>query len=141
MRWSLGRWPRPLLAVAAAVSVAAGCDQPQHPTAPRDGAAPVAAARAAAPVRVAPDVFDDVTARLLPSFADQARADELRARLTEFSAAYTTGDDAGARLALARAKKLLEKGGAHAANLSALGLALGRAEALTASTATTETAP
>jgi hypothetical protein len=89
-------------------------------------------------VRVSPGLFDDAIGRLLPSFADQTRALELRSRLVEFTAAYEAGDDRAARSALASARRVNHMGGAHAANLSALSLALGRAEALLDSTTAAE---
>jgi len=88
--------------------------------------------------RVVPALFDDAIGRLLPSFADQTLALELRSQLAEFTAAYEARDDRAARSALASARRLYRKGGAHVANLSALGLALGRAEALLDSTTAAE---
>jgi|GEM_PF-5275621 len=135
------RWTKPLVTCATLVSVAIGCES-QHPTAPREIVAPLTAAvRGDGQLRVAPDVFDDVIARLLPSFADQARAGELRERIAEFTAAYSTKDDVTARLALTHATALVQRGGAHAADLSALRLAISRAEALMDSTTTTGVAP
>lgn len=139
----LGGRPRrrtPLCAaLAAAVGVLAACTDPTQPALPDDGTpADAAAVAAPAPSRVAPGVFEDVQGRLLASFADQARAAALRGQLAAFSDAYERGDDAGARAALARAGKLLEKGGAHAANLSALRLAIGQAEAILDSTTAVE---
>jgi hypothetical protein len=116
----------------AALAAFSGCVDATNPGTLRDSASPAVVGTAA--VRAAPDVFDDAINRLLPRFSDRARADVLNARLAEFSAAYQVGADASARTALERARRLVEMGGAHAADLSALELAVGRAEALMDST-------
>ena len=125
-------------AIAALVAFG-GCVDATGPETQRDSAS--TASPGAAALRAAPDVFDDAVNRLLPRFADRVRADALSARLAEFSAAYQAGEDAGARTALGRARQLIEMGGAHAADLSALELAVGRAEALMDATAILENTP
>jgi hypothetical protein len=137
----VGRTWRATFAGTSAVAALAfgGCVDATSPGTQRDNASTASAGTAA--LRAAPDVFDDAVNRLLPRFADRARADALSARLAEFSTAYQAGDDAGARTALARARQLIEMGGAHAADLSALELAVGRAEALMDSTTIPENTP
>jgi hypothetical protein len=108
----------------------AGCDDVQQPTAPAttETPAPSSALRALHPADAIE--FSDVVERVLPSFSDQVIAAELGARLEQFSAAYSSGDDALARRALNRAQVLLMKSSAHSANLSAVRLALGQAQTL-----------
>jgi hypothetical protein len=117
----------------------AGCGEQAPPLAP-SSAATISGVSDPASSRVSPVLFDDAIGRILPSFADQVSATELRARLEDFAAAYESGDDRAARAAIAGARRLSEKGSAHAANLSALGLAIGRAEALLDSTTAAEAA-
>lgn len=124
------------LQAGLALGTLAGCGD-ERPLAAPEGAR-ITGVAAPSPSRVAPALFDDAIGRLLPSFADQTRALELRSRLEEFTAAYEARDDRAARSALASARRLYIKGGAHAANLSALGLALGQAEALLDSTTAAE---
>ena len=127
------------LQTAMTVGAFVGCGERMPPTAP-SSTGTISSVVEPSPARVAPDLFDDAVGRILPSFADQARASELRSRLLDFAAAYESGDDRAARTAIASARRLNEKGGAHAANLSALGLAIGRAEALLDSTTAAEAA-
>lgn len=117
----------------------AACGE-QSPTETPVSAGTVSIVASPSSVRVAPGLFDDAIGRILPSFEDQARAADLRSRLQDFANAYESGDDRAARSAIDGARRLQEKGGAHAANLSALGLAIGRAEALLDSTTAAEAA-
>jgi hypothetical protein len=125
-----------LLLAAPTLGALAGCADQPPPVAPRSDQI---VATAVAPSRELPtDLFDDAMGRVVPSFADRTRALEMQSRLEEFVKAYEAGDDRAARSALASARRLNAKGGAHAANLSALSLAIGRAEALLDSTTAAE---
>lgn len=130
------RSPGPFFLLALALVGVFACEG-QNPTAPQYGAL-VQMTVVASRSRVVPEMFEDAASRLLPSFSDETRATELRTRLKEFSSAYAAGNDVAARSALRSARVLLEKGGAHAANISALRLSIGLAEALIDSTATAE---
>ena len=106
-----------MLALQTAVTLGAlvGCGERMPPTAP-NSTGTISSVADPSSARVAPDLFDDAIGRILPSFADQARASELRSRLLDFAAAYELGDDRAARAAIASARRVNEEGGAHAAN-------------------------
>jgi hypothetical protein len=122
------------LAVAALALTA--CDTTK-PTVPTESRPPIVVQGSS--IRAPLEIFNDAIGRVLPSFSDQVRAAALRSRLLEFNAAYEVGNDVAGRQALIRARLLLEKGGAHAANLSALRSAIDLAEAALDSTSNLET--
>lgn len=134
---TLARWARVFYLAVATVGVCACANEPDHPAAPPDKPS-VQTAVVAPHAHVVPEMFEDAVSRILPSFTDESRASELRTSLDNFSLAYAAGNDAAARSALMSARSLLDKGGAHAANLSALRLSIARAEALMDSTMTSE---
>lgn len=125
-----------------ALAATTGCNDTKTLTEPpRAAASAPSLSIAPQPARLGEAVqFDDVVGRVLPSFADQTVAAELRARLSDFSDAYRTGNDTAARYALNRAQALLARSGAHTANVGAIRLALGNAAALLDSASTTEAA-
>jgi hypothetical protein len=115
----------------AALTFLSACTEPTAP----DSISAVSEARLQAPASPTPSAseavdFSDVFGRILPSFADQGLAEELKAQILSLEAAFTADDRTAAAAALTRTRNLIGRSDAHPANVGAIRLALRRVEEL-----------